>query len=374
MGGRVYDLEEGEGSGGCESLVEQIRSGEEQRFDRKWNDGGQSIVGSVATDDGGTFAAAFGGQTKEEVTELLLEYAYEGLAAEGKDTDETRRILRENMPEFTNVNSNRDKPKITASFDKVAKGIEPFAEGEYISVTEWAKMANQAASGQGWSLASRFRFMTETGGLKEDVHESARERVLTLMETTETWMPNYAPARDEENFAEWLYCWMDWLVKMIVEFHIVLDTKTVKKGLDQLFKLEKYRFAYEDDPLNKDFWRVATLYNEALVYLKKRSSNLVKSPLYTFDLVMLWLQNQGWVGVVMEEYITEALGMLETNPASVFPKNHRKGARGEGSANCKEATYVLVFEGLRHRAGNNGLKDGCPSCEPCKRSNRRPLL
>ena len=261
----------------------------------------------------------------------------------------------DNIPKLGVYTKKGYETTVTTGFKKAVKQIKPVSEGQYISVEEWWKQINELADDQGWSLAMRVRFLLRTGGLAKGVNDTYRDRVTNILENYHSWL-DYDNKAPEEDNNYWLYIWVDVGLKFISEFYTVQDSAAIEEGLMKLFTKEKYRFTDKNDPLNKDFYKVVILYQDALAFLKERSSDLVNSPLYVFKLLKDWVKKQGVPGKLMEDYITKAVAKLPTDPESVFPLNHgmtvpeMREVRRKGITGVSEKSYRLILEQLKKRA------------------------
>ena len=198
--------------------------------------------------------------------------------------------------------------------------------GMFISVPQWWQMLNDIGDDNGWSIPLRVRFLARTGGLDNNnkKYDSNRTLVTSFMRDVKSWLSNYERSTPSEDNAYWFKIWVDVSVKVITEFHTVQHTDDIMKGVKDLCSEEKYIFKSKIDPLNEDFFRVVLLYQDIIRWLKERSSYLVNSPLYVYQLLKEWLEKQGekGVGKVMANHIGKT-SMLHRS-VSNYIKNRRQ--------------------------------------------------
>jgi hypothetical protein len=303
----------------------------------------------------------FPGMDRQDISDEVEAYVTEGLEQLGLENELLIRCMVDNLPKLGLYTRKGYESSTTSAFVKIVKTITPYTSRAFISVTEWWKLLNQVGDDNGLSIPYRVRFLARTGGLAQKVNESYRTRVQGLMTNYKSWLPLYESTRDEEDHRYWLFLWMDVGLKLIQEFYTVQTTEMVEEGLKELFALEKYRFTSEDDPLNKDFFRVVLLYQDLNMWLTERSSDLVNSPLYIWQLLKDWLNEQGVTGKIMVDHIMKALAKLGSNPTSVLPEHHRlspsaiKKIKSQGQGRATTETYGLVLERLKFEASQVNL-------------------
>jgi len=303
-----------------------------------------------------TILTAFGGRTRAEVTDTLLAYAFDALGEEGKDTEEVRRIVTENMPPFTLVTKHGQKPNITNAFSKNVKDIKPYCDGEYISMDEWWKALAEMAQDLGLSIPLMCRFLAKTGGLAKGVHDAYKKRVIDMWKDRSSWLTNYDANRDEKALEYWAYIWMDVTVKFMCEFYVVLDNEEVETSLEELCTEDCYAITDVVDPMNRELWKAYQLYKDMLTLLKDRGSDLVNSPQFPINMLKKWLLTQGIGGHSIHAVFVKAVKRLSVDPAEVFPSNHKKTPKqlqqikAKGPSKATEEVYLLIWEQLKKRA------------------------
>jgi hypothetical protein len=287
-------------------------------------------------------------------------YAEEKLNENGHLSELALSTIMENFPRMGLYTKTGKEENIVKGFVRNARDVKPYISEMFISVPQWWQMLNDIGDDNGWSIPLRVRFLARTGGLDNNnkKYDSNRTLVTSFMRDVKSWLSNYERSTPSEDNAYWFKIWVDVSVKVITEFHTVQHTDDIMKGGRDLCSEEKYIFKSKVDPLNEDFFRVVLLYQDIIRWLKERSSDLVNSPLYVYQLLKEWLEKQGekGVGKVMANHIGKALAKLNTNPESVFPTNHGLSAnqlkevktRGQGRATSN--TYRLILENLKRRA------------------------
>ena len=329
----------------------------------------QGSVNQSETDDSDTKSEAVSGYTEfglEEIREMLEAVTEKRLSEEGCMSTLALKIVMDNFPRFGLYPKDGRDAYVSNNFNKIAKDIKPHTKGSFISVPQWWKKLNDWADDQGWSIPNRIRFIARTGGLAPGHNENVRLRTINLMETINIWAtePDYRKDRDVHDNEYWFHMWIQLSVKIVAEFHTVLHEEDIRQGMEEMMDAKKYKFTSTTDPLNEDFYKVYMLYQDLIIWLTERSSDMVNSPLYIYTTLKEWLVEQGEMGAgkTMINYIDKALAKLSTEPELVFPRHHgltrnqladvkRKG-QGQATSN----TYRLILDQLKRRAVTKDLE------------------
>jgi hypothetical protein len=181
--------------------------------------------------------SGFDGESKESILAELYLYVAERLAALGKGTRVTEKIIMDYIPPFHF--RTRNQSSVTKDFARVAKEIKS-GKGISLSVGEWWALINEYGNDHGWSFAVRIRWLTRTGGLAPKVNDGHMNRVKALMKGIKGWMPDYDASRSESDGRHWLYCWTNVGLKLIEEFHQVEPTEMIEKAVEDLMAEEEY--------------------------------------------------------------------------------------------------------------------------------------
>jgi hypothetical protein len=334
----------------------------ERSFGRYPNGYGTSSAGGGSDLDTETASGeirGFEGMTREEILEQVGEYAEEKLLEYGQMSELALSTIMENFPRMGVYPKAGREESITKGFPRAAREIKPYIQGAFISVPKWWQQLNDVGDDNGWSIPYRIRFLARTGGLENSKkYEAIRTLVEGLMRDMKSWLSYYNRGTSVMDNQYWFKTWVDVSVKIISEFHTVQHSDAIMEGIKDLCNDSKYTFVSKTDPLNEDFFRVVLLYQDVIRWLKERSSDLVNSPLYVYQILKKWLEAQGekGVGKVMANHIEKALAKLSTHPEEVFPLNHgltrnqldEVRRRGQGRATMN--TYRLVLEKLKRRA------------------------
>ena len=309
--------------------------------------------------------SGFEGMDRKEILDVLQGYCEERLTEGGQMSELTVAAIMDNFPQLGMYPKKGKEEVITRGFSRAVKDIKPQSEKDknFIGVAQWLRQINYLADDNGWSIPTRIRFLMRTGGLAAKVNDDVRERVLDFMRETKDWLPNYDSGRNPKDNQYWLPLWIDVCVKIVVEFHSYVHADDIEEGIEKLLNADKYVFKSKTNPVNEDFHRVVTAYQDLNTWLRERNSELVNSPLYVFDKLRRWLTShgRGGVGRSMVNHIDKALSRLSTDPASVFPDNHHLSAyqltdiRRKGQGQASSATYKMVLEKLKQQAATKSL-------------------
>jgi hypothetical protein len=321
---------------------------------RKTSRGG----GSRAGDSWEEVYEGFEDMTLEEIHEEIAVYVSEKLTLRGRGTAMTEAILLDNLPPIGVVSKASQRSAQIRDMVRQVKEIKPQSNGTtFISLCDWWKAINDQANSFCWSIELRILFLKNTGGLAAGIHDENRDRVKEMMTDISSWLTDYDVGHRETDARYWIYIWMDVGIQMIEEFHQVLPTHLILEGLVDLMGQKAYKLtASSDDPLNQEIWKVHALYRAGNNHLRRRSADLVNTPIWWWQIMIKGLMEQPPGGPMMIVQIDKALAKLPTNPGSVLAVNHGLSCgeldevRRQGTAGATERTYELVLKGLKDRA------------------------
>ena len=305
----------------------------------------------------------FEDMTLEEIKAEVKVYIAEQLESNGRGSAMTEKILMDNFPPLGIVSKTSQRSAQIRDINRQVKEIKPQSDGgSFIAISDWWKAINSVGDSFSWSFEVRCLFLKLTGGLAAGVNDIIRDRVMVLMTETEAWLPDYQPGHRETDVRHWLYVWMDVGIKLILEFHQVQPQGMIKKGLTELMAMPKYKIDQRcDDPLNRDFHKVDELYRAGNVYLRKRSADLVGTPIYWWQIMIDGLKLQAPAGPLMINHIDQSLAKLSVNPGSVLPTNHGLSCseldevRRRGGTGATEKTFEQILGALKNKALNGQL-------------------
>ena len=330
--------------------------------------GSQQEKGNASVSSRGSSLDDLSGFTGMDRTDIEFEvrtYVTEKLGIQGNATPLAIGTLVKHIPKLGLTTKRGHEPSVAASFSRNTKLMTPFADEDdgFISVPEWMRLLCQVGDDNAWSIPTRIRFLARTGGLAKDVYNNVRQRVIDFMrDPASSWLPTYEPTRDEGDHRYWLFTWLDVELKMIQEFHTELHQEVIDAGITKLMKQPKYQWTSTHDPLNRDFYKVALLYQDLNNWLIERSSDMVNSPMYVFRLIREWLKEQcGPAGEVAVVLIDKAVARLSTDPEASLPSFHMltehelAEVKKRGKANPTSNTYRLILENLKKKAVNQEL-------------------
>ena len=340
---------------------------------------GRSVMSRETAE--GESLEGFPGMDRIAIEAEVRLYVEEHLERQGNATPLAIKTLVESIPRLGVYTRKGHEASVTGSFNKHVKDMKPYSDGSFISMPQWWRKLRERADDNGWSLPMLIRFIGRTGGLAQGVNDGVRKRVIDLMDNYQSWLPHYEPQRPEVDNRYWVYLWIDIGLKFIREFHMVQNQEVIEEGLNDLFAMEKYKFTSQGDPLNEDFHKICTLYEDMNVWLTERSSDLVSSPVFVYRKLRTWLRERaGVAGNIAATLIDKALAKLQTEPESVLPRHHMLTSRQiaeikrQGQAEATADTYRLILERLKNRAVQKDLEYTANSLTAWKEINDPGLL
>jgi hypothetical protein len=338
------------------SLIRNIRDREPGRTEEeegsKRQEDSRSDFGSFTSEE-----SEWKGESDSEIKERIRDFVKRHLEERGIYSPTVLKIITGNLSPFR-WPALKNQASTARSYSGVAKNIKVSCTEIYISVNEWWKKINDYATDNGWSPAIRIRFLANTGGLNSGkVYETRVERVKALMAQISEWMPRYDGATPGDQFEYWTFVWVEVGLKFIEEFHQVQPTEMIEGGLQEFMRQSEYLIKADcDDFLNTQFHKVHAMFVAMNVWLRERSSALVDTPLWTWRLLVDWLDSQTPAGPLMMVHVKAALRKLGTDPEMVIPVHHGLTAlqlqemRVQGGINPTEKTYELILRLLKQRA------------------------
>ena len=233
--------------------------------------------------------------TEGEILSEIALHVCQELSAGGQGSPMAEKIIMDNLNlvvmKFVSKMAQRGNQ--IKDMGKQVKGIKPESNGgTFIAVGEWWKAINTVGDSFGWSFALRCLFLKQTGGLARGVHDGHRHRVMEFMEDM-AWMPEYKEGHRETDSRHWLYVWVNVGIRMILEFHQAQPAEMIEAGLLKMMNGAAYRLdPRSDDPLNSQIHKIDALYKAGNIFLKRRSTDLIASPIYWWSILFKWLKEQ----------------------------------------------------------------------------------
>ena len=136
------------------------------------------------------------------------------------------------------------------------------------------------------------------------------------------WLPRYDENMSEERFEYWLYIWVDFALKFVMEFYQVQPMEKVEADLvEYMGQSEHLIDSLDNDFMNSQFHKVHGMY-VANVWLRHRSSELVNTPLLTWRFWTEWLEHQEPGGPIMLLKVKTGLRKLGNTAEVVLPMYH----------------------------------------------------
>jgi hypothetical protein len=303
----------------------------------------------------------FEGMYRDDIQEWIRTYVTERLEHLGKWSPLLVNMFTDYMPKMGIILKSGRAPSIVSSFKTKIREMTPYVNGDHISMVQWWRMLNQKLDVLDWPISLRIVFLEQTGGLAPKHQDNISARVKHFFENPKSWLPDYDQNRMEDENREWLTNWLDIGLKLVAEFHSVQNTEDVENELTRKMKESKYEFVKSEDPLNENMNKVHMLWQDVVLFLEERSSDLISSPMYVWKLMKEWLLRQGVSGKVMGVRVEKAMNLLATNPESVLPKfpvispSRMSTIRQNGAGKADLDTYKGILDELKAKAGRKEL-------------------
>jgi len=305
----------------------------------------------------------FKGMSHDQVKESIRTIVVEKLKANGCDTEHGREVILGNWPQF-NMHPSERKVEETKNFRTLIKAVTPESDGEFIFFEDWLSLFNELCNTSGFSIRHRVVFLKSTGGLCKGINDAKMASIKEKMKDILQWMPDYRPEVASRDNNYWFQVWADVMV-MLVRYHLTIQhPDQMEDAFNKAMTADKYKLSEkEDDPLNKEWYKFATCWENQILMLKKRRSELLGAPLMVWTLfVRHWnKQSKRGIGSLMVNLVDKALGMLNEDPHSVLPEYHVlsdeavEEIRRAGKTGAQIDTYTMIMERLSRLAQKKQL-------------------
>jgi len=299
----------------------------------------------------------------EEIKESIRQNVIRKLVAQSCDSETARRMICTHWPQF-NLHPRPNKTEDSKQFKTIARNIRPNSEGDFIAFDDWLESIKTEADNQGYSIRHRIVWLKATGGLAPGVNDAIRDSVVNRMKNIILWMPDYNPATLSTNNNYWFQVWADVVVMLVKHFFTVQYADQAEADYNKGLKQAKYKLRdSEMNPINREWYKFKTCWDDMWTMLIKRGSGLLDAPLMVWNLFQEHWKTQGkrGVGHMMVNLVDRALNMLDQFPADVFDRHivltdeELVQIKREGKFKASMKTYSMIMEKLGRQAARNEL-------------------